>query len=91
MRPWEVPLDWEPPKLLVDGFEFDWRKLREDRIAESWEMRSKQTEEERKGLMRQWMRNSNPDLEIYPPEMVAYQSKGVFIDLKSFKLIRFGS
>jgi len=90
-KPWEVPLDWQPPKLIVDGFEFDWKQLRQDRVEESFTLRSQLSENERKNLLTQWCRDSNPDNEIYSKEMAAYKRNGCFIDMKSFKGVRFGA
>ncbi|ETO25328.1 hypothetical protein RFI_11809 [Reticulomyxa filosa] len=91
LEPWKVHETWQKPKLIVDGFEFDWRKLREDRLKESWEMRTKLGEKERKQAMQQWLEDSNPDLEIYPAEMVRFKPKGVYQDLKAYKKPRFGA
>lgn len=86
-----MPEDWEPAKMNIDGFYFDWMKLRQDRIEESFKMRSEQTEEERKEMIDQMYQDSNPDLEIYPKELVDHKSKGIFVDLRQIKGIRFGA
>ena len=90
-KPWEVPEDWEGIKLNVDGFEFDWMDLRQKRIEKSFEMRKNMSEDERKRLYEQWMKDSDPSLEIYPYEMAKYKSKGMFMDLKVYKGVRFGA
>ena len=77
--PWEVEENWEPPKMNIDGFYFDWMKLRQERVEESFKM------------MNQLYKDSNPDLEIYPKELTDHKSKGIFVDLQSFKGIRFGA
>eukprot|EP00484_Ammonia_sp_Unknown_P009514 CAMPEP_0197077086 /NCGR_PEP_ID=MMETSP1384-20130603/212440_1 /TAXON_ID=29189 /ORGANISM="Ammonia sp." /LENGTH=200 /DNA_ID=CAMNT_0042515945 /DNA_START=24 /DNA_END=626 /DNA_ORIENTATION=+ len=89
-RPWEVPLDWTPPKLTVDGYEFDWMKLRQDRVEKSFKLRSEMSEQDRAQFMNTMLKRSNPDYEIYPKEMADYIARTGFCDLKTYKGVRFG-
>ena len=77
--------------MNIDGFYFDWMKLRQERIENSFKMRSDMSEEDRKNLLSQWFKDSNPDLEIYPKELTDHKAKGCFVDLSSFKGVRFGA
>eukprot|EP00483_Globobulimina_turgida_P006164 UN06174 len=89
-RPWEVPMDWQAPKLTVDGFEFDWMKLRQDRVDKSFAIRTEMSESDRGQFMNKMLKNSNPDYEIYPKEMADYIARIGFCDLKTYKGVRFG-
>ena len=82
-RPWEFPNDWVPPKLTVDGFEFDWMKLRNDMVEKSFKLRSEMSETDRQEFMNKMLKNSHPDYEIYPKEMADYIARIGFCDLKT--------